>query len=170
MISAAAQYAVAAIAPPAYQAGPLDLLRRLGLVAVTRDWLSGWAKAFWTSDTIEGLRQPEPGCSDPTFVASHADVAGLSARALNALAETLAEPGDTANGFLISQSPDDRVHRFRFRPDIRWIADGIDFRMSTNAWRDMIGWIRAGTRERSAKHETAGCCSAILTRPWESRG
>ena len=156
MISAAAQYAVAAIAPPAYQAGPLDLLRRLGLVAVTRDWLSGWAKAFWTSDTIEGLRQPEPGCSDPTFVASHADVAGLSARALNALAETLAEPGDTANGFLISQSPDDRVHRFRFRPDIRWIADGIDFRMSTNAWRDMIGWIRAGTRERSAKHETGG--------------
>ena len=57
MISAAAQYAVAAIAPPAYQAGPLDLLRRLGLVAVTRDWLSGWAKAFWTSDDH---RRPPP--------------------------------------------------------------------------------------------------------------
>ena len=156
MISAAARYAVATLAPPAYRAGPIDLLRRLGLVAVTRHWLSGWAKAFWTSDAIEGLRQPEPGCSDPTFVASHADVAALSARTLNVLAEALAEPGDTASGFLISQLADDRIHRFRFRPDIRWSADGIDFRMSTNAWRDMIGWIRAGTRERSAEHETGG--------------
>ena len=158
MISAAAQHAVATVAPPAYQAGPLDVLRRLGLAAVTRDWLSGWANAFWPLDAVEGLRQPEPGCSDPTFVASHADVAGLSARALNALAEALVEPGEAASarGILISQSPDDREHRFRFRPDIRWVADGIDFRMSANAWRDMIGWIRTGTRERSPHHETGG--------------
>ena len=156
MISAAAKYAVAVIAPPGYRAGPLDVLRRLGLAAVTRNWLSDWAKAFWTSDAIEGLRQPEPGCSDPTFVGSHADVAGLSARALNALAERLAEPSDTASGFLISQSPDDREHRFRFHPDIRWVAEGIDFRMSANAWRDMFGWIRTGSRERSTEHETGG--------------
>ena len=156
MISAAAQHAVAVIATPAYQAGPLDVLRRLGLVAVTRDWLSGYAKAFWTSDAIKGLRQPEPGCSDPTFVASHADVAGLSARALNVLAETLVEPGAAASGILISQSPDDREHRFGFRPDIRWVADGIDFRVSANAWRDMFGWLRAGSRERSVEHETGG--------------
>ena len=32
----------------------------------------------------------------------------------------------------------------------------IDFRLSLNAWRDMTGWIRAGTRERSAEHETGG--------------
>ena len=156
MISSTAKHAVAVIAPPAYRAGPLDVLRRLGVAAVTREWLSGWAKAFWTSDAIEGLRQPEPGCSDPTFVASHADVAGLSARALNALAETLAQPDETASGFLISRSVDERDHRFRFRPDIRWAADGIEFRMSTNAWRDMVGWIRAGSRERSVEHETGG--------------
>ena len=28
--------------------------------------------------------------------------------------------------------------------------------MSTKAWRDINGWIRAGTRERSAEHETGG--------------
>ena len=156
MISAAAKHAVAVIIPPRYGAGPLDVLRRLGLVAVTREWLSGWAKAFWTSDALDGLRQPEPGCSDPTFVASHADVAGLTARALNALAEPLVQQDDTASGFLISQLPDDHSHRFRFRPYIRWAADGIDFRMSANAWRDMSGWIRAGSRERSVDHETGG--------------
>ncbi len=156
MISATAQHAVAVVAPSGYRAGPLDMFRRLGLAAVNRDWLGEWAKAFWTSDAIEGLRQPEPGCSDPTFVASHADVAVLSARALNALAEALDDAGDIASGFLICQSPDIREQRFRFRPDIRWVADGLDFRMSANVWRDMIGWIRAGARERSAEQETGG--------------
>ena len=156
MISATARHAVAALAPSGYRAGPLDVLRRLGIVAQTRGWLTDWAKAFWTSDAIHGLRQPEPGCSDPTFVASHVDVAGLSAQALNSLAETLAEPDDAASGFLISRSPDHRDHQFRFRPDIRWVADGVDFRMSQNAWRDMTGWIRTGTRQRSLEHETGG--------------
>ena len=156
MLSAAAQHAVAIVAPPRYRAGPLDVLRRLGLAAFNRNWLSDWARAFWTNAAIEDLCQPEPGCSDPTFVASHADVAGLSARALNAIAKSLAEGDETASGFLISQSPDHREHHFQFRPDIRWVAGGLDFRMSANAWRDMTGWIRAGTRERSAKHETGG--------------
>ena len=156
MISAAARHAVAALVPPAYRAGSLDVLRRLGIAALTREWLTDWAKAFWTTDVDAELRQPEPGCSDPTFVASHADVAGLSAQALNALAETLAEAGESASGFLISRSADHRDHRFRFRPDIRWLADGLDFRMSHNAWRDMTGWIRAGARQRSPEHETGG--------------
>ena len=156
MISATAHHAVAVLAPIGYRAGPLDALRRLGIAAIARDWLRDWAQAFWTREAIHGLRQPEPGCSDPTFVASHTDVAALSARALNALAQTLAEPDDAASGVLISSSPGHREHRFRFRPDIRWVADGIDYRVAGNAWRDMTGWIRAGTRERSAEHETGG--------------
>ena len=156
MLSSSAQHAIAVIAPSAYRAGPLDVLRRLGLAAFNRNWLSDWAEAFWTDDAVQGLRQPEPGCSDPTFGASHADVAALSAQALNAIATSLAEDSETASGFLISQLPDHRKHRFRFRPHIRWLAGGLDFRMSANAWRDMTGWIRAGTRERSAQHETGG--------------
>ena len=156
MISATAHHAVAVLAPIGYRAGPLDALRRLGNAAIARDWLSDWARAFWTREAIDGLRQPEPGCSDPTFVASHTDVAALSARALNALAQTLAEPDDAASGVLISCSPGHREHRFRFRPDIHWVADGIDFRVAGNAWRDITGWIRAGTRERSDEHETGG--------------
>ncbi|MDD9984619.1 MAG: patatin-like phospholipase family protein [Gammaproteobacteria bacterium] len=156
MISATAHHAVAVLAPIGYRAGPLDALRRLGIAAIARGWLSDWAEAFWTREAIDGLRQPEPGCSDPTFVASHADVAALSAQALNTLAQTLAQPDDAATGVLISRSLDLRKHQFRFRPDIRWVADGIDFRMSENAWRDITGWIRAGTRERTAEYETGG--------------
>ena len=156
MISATAHQAATVFAPAGYRAGPLDALRRLGIATIARDWLSDWAEAFWTREANDSLRQPEPGCSDPTFVASHADVAALSAQALNTIAQTVARPDDAATGVLISGSPDCREHRFRFRPDIRWVADGIDFRMAENAWRDMTGWIRAGTRERTAEHETGG--------------
>lgn len=156
MIGADARHAVAVLVPPGYRAGPLDALRRLGLAAIARDWLSDWAEAFWTADGIKGLRQPEPGCSDPTFVASHTDVAALSARALNAVAKTLVDPDDAACGTLISQSSEHREHRFRLRPDIRWTADGLDFRMSANAWRDLNGWIRTGARVRSPDDETGG--------------
>ena len=156
MISGDARHAVALITPSAYGAGPFDVLRRIGLAAISRDWLNDWVTAFWTSDTNESLRQPEPGCSDPTFVASHADVAGLAARTLNVLARRLEDGDDAATGFLIAQSPDQRDHHFRFQPDIRWVANDIDFRLSTHAWRDMSGWINTGTRERSPEHETGG--------------
>ena len=156
MLSASAQRALAVIAPTGYGAGPLDVFRRIGLAVFNRDWLSDWARAFWMSDAIDDLRQPEPGCSDPTFVASHADVASLSARSLNVIAKSLAEGQEAASGFLASKAPDRHEHHFRFRPDIRWVAGGLDFRLSANAWRDISGWIRAGTRERSAEHETGG--------------
>ncbi len=156
MVSATAREAVAVLASVGYGAGPLDVFRRLGISVMNRDWLSDWSKAFWTSHVNEDLRQPEPGCSDPTFAASHTDVAFLSAHALNSLAHSLAIQDDAAYGFLVSRSPHHRDHQFRYCPDIRWVADRFDFRMSQNAWRDMTGWIRAGTREWSAEHETGG--------------
>ena len=156
MVSANVQYAIAVTIPQGYHAGTLDVFRRLGLATMKRDWLKGWTDAFWSSDSIQHLRQPEPGCSDPTFIGSHTDVAVLSARVLNSFAKAFSEEGDHARGFLFSQVPEHTEHHFRFQPDICWTADGLDFRMSQNAWRDMSGWIRTGARERSLNHETGG--------------
>ncbi|MDE2833731.1 MAG: ThiF family adenylyltransferase [Bacteroidota bacterium] len=156
MLSAKAHIAAIVVVRSGYQAGPYDVYRRLGLAARNRDWLKEWADAFWSRDAVSDLRQPEPGCSDPTFVASHADVSSLSARAINAIAKALAADDECASGFLFEQSPEQRDHEFRFRRDICWMADGIDIRLSAAAWRDMYGWIQAGTRERSPDHETGG--------------
>ena len=156
MISGDAQRAVAVVAPPKYGSGPFDVLRRMGLSAIARDWLTPWAQGFWKGEASEALRQPEPGCSDPTFVASHADVATLAARSINALARALEKTDESATGVLLSQALEDREHRLAFRPDIRWAAEGIEFRLARNAWRDISGWIRAGARQRSADDETGG--------------
>ena len=156
MISADAQLALAVLSPPKYGSGPFDALRRLGLATMGREWLSPWAQAFWTSHASDSLRQPEPGCSDPTFVASHADVASLAAHATNVLAKALSQGGQSATGVLLSQSSEVRERCFRFSPDIRWAAEGIEFRVAETAWRDMDGWIRTGARQRSAEDETGG--------------
>ena len=156
MISADAQLALAVLSPPKYGSGPFDALRRLGLATMGREWLSPWAQAFWTSHASDSLRQPEPGCSDPTFVASHADVANLAAHATNVLAKALSQGGQSATGMLLSQSLEVRERCFRFSPDIRWAAGGIEFRVAETAWRDMDGWIRTGVRQRSAEDETGG--------------
>ncbi len=156
MISATAREAISVFAPVAYGAGMLDVLRRLGIATATRDWLTDWSNAFWAPEGLERLRQPEPGCSDPTFAASHADVSALSAKALNVLAESAADSTDAAHGFLISRLLEQRDHRFQFKPDIRWVADGVDIRVSQSAWRDVMGWIHSNARERSTAHETGG--------------
>ena len=157
MLSASAQYAVAAIAPSGYGAGPLDVLRRVGPLGNQPRLAKRLGQCFLDDRRPSMVSaSPSPGCSDPTFVASHADVASLSARALNAIAKSLVGEQEVASGFLFSQSPDQQQQHFRFRPDIRWVAGGLGFRLAANAWRDITGWIQAGTRERSAEHETGG--------------
>ena len=156
MISSTAQYAIATVIPPSYQAGTLDVFRRMGLATINRDWLKDWREAFWGTNADQSLRQPEPGCSDPTFIASHVDVAALTAQSLNLIAKALEDRNESASGFLISHSQNHRNHEFQFQPDIPWVMDGIGFRLSANAWRDMNGWIRSGARERTAEHETGG--------------
>ena len=156
MISADAQRAVAVLAPPGYGCGPLDVLRRLGLAATSKAELESWAEAFWTSEAAEFLRQPEPGCSSPTFVASYVDVASLAARTINAVAKALDENIESASGLLLQTAVEETGHCFRFEPSIQMTRDGVSFRLDQNAWRDIWGWIRQGARTRSAKYETGG--------------
>ena len=156
MISPDAQLALAVLCPPKYGSGPLDVFRRLGLAAFGRDWLNPWIQGFWANDAGEGLRQPEPGCSDPTFVASHADVAALAAQAINVIADALTKDHRSAIGAFLSRSQGAHEFRRQFAPHIRWLSDGIEFRLAANAWRDMRGWIRTGARQRTIEDETGG--------------
>ena len=150
MVSAAARHAVAALAPPEYRAGASGRAsasrhrgRNSGLVdRLGEGFLDLGPRRRSPPTRTRMFPIPPSWHRTPTWPA-------FQPKHSNAVAEALAEEDDAASGFLISRSPDNRDHQFRFRPDIRWVADGLDFRMSTNAWRDMTGWIRAGSRERS---------------------
>ena len=121
---------------------------------------------FWPlSSGSERLFQPEPGCSDPTFVGSAADVFGLSSTLLNVLSRWLAAGDDThARAFALS-SPS----RFD-KPSVpaefhfAWTRDrilddsqqGYQVRLSEAAEKALMGWIRTSRRRFGAAVETGG--------------
>lgn len=156
MLSAQAHHGVTSYAPANHPFATLDIYRRLGMKARTQG-RNPWVDAFWSQDSEEKARQPEPGCSDPTFVASHADVARLAAQMLNAIARSAAEQGSEAVGSLYSQEDQPGSgSSFRMPADITINTTDWQFRISDHAWRDMRGWIRSGARVRSPRDETGG--------------
>ncbi len=157
MISGEAKHGMMVIARPGYSGGTFDAMRRLGLAAKNRKWLRGWVDAFWCRDTSEPSRQPEPGCSDPTFVGSNVDVASLTSRMLNGLASEVSIESADATGLLICQDATKQKDEiFNFSPDICISSNGVEYRLSQTAWRDTCAWVASGGRERTPQDETGG--------------
>lgn len=136
----------------------LDLVRRLKLEACRKDNLAPFLEAFWPQAVAPETFQPEPGCSEPTFVGSDADIAALSARMLNAIAQALTTPASnhSANGwFCLATGP---LHAFSWPAD-HILADhgrGYSVRVCAHALREMQGWARRSSRVAGPDIETGG--------------
>ena len=91
-IDATAATALATLSTPDHSGATLDLVRRLKLEACRSDNLTPFVDAFWPQTPGRKTFQPEPGCSEPTFIGSDADIAALSARMINAIAHALTTP------------------------------------------------------------------------------
>jgi hypothetical protein len=141
-----------------------DLERRTKLALANASNGQDFLDEFWP---LPGRRhklfQPEPGCSDPTFVGSAADVQGLSAGLLNIASTWLAEPMTSARCCLIPaphaiRPPRPAIMQFSWPPD-RIITDhrhGFHIRCTQGAERDLNGWIRSSRRLRGPRVETGG--------------
>ena len=150
--------ALATLSMPDHPGGTLDLVRRLKLEACRRPKLTGPLKAFWPTATSSESFQPEPGCSEPTFIGSNADLAGLSARMLNAVASAIGEPrhSHTGAGWLAGSLG--TVFRFKWLPD-QVLSDegrGYSVRVCPHAVREMRGWARRSVRTAGPTIETGG--------------
>ena len=157
-IDGQAATALGTLSMPNHSGGTLDLVRRLKLEACRRPTLSKVLEAFWPESKAGERFQPEPGCSEPTFIGSNADLAGLSARMLNSIARAIATPSDchTGIGWLCEESGP--VYAFAWPPDhtLRDKGRGYSVRVSSHAAREMRGWARRSARTSGAKIETGG--------------
>ena len=149
---------IATLATPEHSGGPLDLIRRLKLEACRKAGLSTLRQEFWPAEPRGERFQPEPGCSEPTFVGSDADLAGLSARMLNAVARALGTPNSGHTGFgwiLEEQGP---LHTFAWTPDhvLAEKGRGYSVRVSLEALREMRAWARRSARAAGSAVETGG--------------
>jgi integrative and conjugative element protein (TIGR02256 family) len=144
-----------------------DLDRRLKIGFANSASGESFLDEFWPDHAVsDRLFQPEPGCSDPTFVGSAADMAILSSRMLNVLSEWL-DSGDFNHamgfGMRVSQTPSVTATA-PLEAEFRWPADevssdlqrGYQIRLSPAAKAQILTWMKKSERIRGKTIETGG--------------
>lgn len=161
-ISANASKGIATLNMPGSAFGPADLLRHTKVAAMTDTALADFAEAFWPTDQHEPGFQPEPGCSEPTFVGSSADTAFFASSFFNFAAATLRDDGDTqATAFFVGAPIGDgsmTSHVVELgQPSVHAEARyGYRVHLSHRAQSAIDSEIKSNARTGSAKDETGG--------------
>ena len=157
-IDSRAATGMATLSKSFHSGGPLDIVRRLKLEACRNSRLKHAHEGFWPESSTEARFQPEPGCSEPTFIGSNADLASLSGRMLNAVARSLSETDEqhTAVGWFVEESGP--THHFAWPRDYT-AQDQIGryaVRVSHAAVREMRAWAKRSARTTDPSVETGG--------------
>lgn len=158
-----AQNAMLLIAAADHSGGPLDIDRKLRLECYRRTELREFSEEFWPREPRSEIFQPEPGCSDPTFIGSCADVAMLAGAMLNLTAQELNAQSAPAVAHLLSQPVRLDAGPWTHKRFV-WPADqvleepssGYQVRLAATAWSEIKGWIAANDRTRGTEVETGG--------------
>ncbi len=165
MISGDADRGIVVISHREHTGGPLDVYLRTKIKLCKNLAFAPFTSAFFPEKDQTDLFQPEPGCSDPTFIGSGADVASLSGSMLNLASMEIARPTGSAAAFLVvepsrcgSQSADVGRAAFSWLPDTVCIDShkGYEVRLSAGAWLDMQATVEKSRRLKGEESETGG--------------
>ena len=145
-----------------HSGGPRDVARKAKLAACNRYYLNGFANEFWEQQIPF---QPEPGCSEPTFIGSQADVTALAGLMMNLCSKDLAGEGcETAFAHFVKQphalayGSEHSFASFAWPPDniVHDVETGYEVRISDSAWREIRAYINKSARIHGARVETGG--------------
>jgi integrative and conjugative element protein (TIGR02256 family) len=125
----------ATLALPGASGAGVDLLRRLAITASADPGLYDVLDDFFPDHPRGALFQPEPGCSDPTYVGSAADVAAVAGQLLNDALAVLSA-AEKADGMTFPQ---------RWATVVRAFTDG-----STRPSRQRLSWADDHVRREHA--------------------
>lgn len=161
IIGHTAQHALAAVAPRAYSGATVDVTRQIKLACGRRGELNGFLAEFWPDPPRTETFQPEPGCSDPTFTGSGAEVAALAATMLIRAAEDLGPDDGCAIGHLAAITPghkgaDQARLVFSSAQRIPGAGHDAEVRLARPAQAALSGWISRAAREQGPTSETGG--------------
>ncbi len=159
-----AQRGVATLAPRGYSGGGVDLLRKAKMSVLGATDLRPFADDFFPDPPRSTHFQPEPGCSEATFVGSHAEVTALAATLLTHALAILATPSDggpDGHAVLVDlglNSTPPLLRRLSWPKDVtvRDEAEDLDVRLSPVALAEMRAECRLMARRRSWRTETGG--------------
>lgn len=162
-----AQHAMAVLARTAHSGGPVDVVRRAKLELATKGTGRAFLDEFWPEKARHKLFQPEPGCSEPTFVGSAADIGLLAGAMLNSIAKDMnedsADHAETATAHFFAQpgvlpATAPSYLTFSWPPDHITADPEADYqiRISQSAWLEILAWISRNSRISGARIETGG--------------
>jgi hypothetical protein len=152
------------LAPRGYSGGGMDLLRKVKISALDTPELQPFADEFFPDPPRTAHFQPEPGCSEATFVGSHAEVSALTATMLtHALATLSAMPTCTPSGYAVLtdlglDSTPALVRRLSWPQDITLQdqAEGLEVRIAPAVLAEIRAECRLMVRRRTWRIETGG--------------
>ncbi|MGW3993195.1 ThiF family adenylyltransferase [Amycolatopsis sp. NPDC004772] len=145
-----------------------DILRRV-LLRARRTGMPEWQDViadFFPDPPRSGMFFPEPGCSEPTFVGSAADVTALAAGLFTAAVEDLAaeQAGEATMSAIAVRRPRVTNARRHVAEALAWPngvvrtdpGTGYDVRISAEAMAEIRAEVRRGRRVRGRDIETGG--------------
>jgi len=145
-----------------YSGGIMDAYRKALILVSKEPSLASYINAFYPyPGKREKLFQPEPGCSDPTFVGSAADSLALSSLMLNASTEVFSLNGESASARFVAQHQKEKnVPPASFT----WSSYGIctdqlrgyEIRISDDALNKISESINQNNRTNGSSVETGG--------------
>ena len=159
---------IATVSYPESSGAGADALRRLSLAARAdaTGALTEVVEDFFPDPPRTALFQPEPGCSDVTFVGAAADVVGLAGQLLTGILRALASDGDKDGMVaLVVRMPGaprgahaHGAQWFRWPNDVvlRTVGDQHEVRIAPAAVAEMRAETRRGARVRGDRVETGG--------------
>lgn len=146
-----------------YSGGVFDVTRKAKLAACGKLGLFEFLSEFWNNNAQTAPFQPEPGCSESTFVGSAADVVTLAGMMINMVARDLANMETAqATAHFISQpwlnTPENIGGHFTWESDKVLSAGGggYEIRIEQGAHEEMNTWIEKSGRTAAGINETGG--------------
>ena len=147
-----------------YTGGAVDLARKTKIEALKQGRLSRFLDDFWP-DVPPDFFQPEPGCSEPTFIGSHGEVMALVGMMLSKLGREITRDNSVAaSSHLFTASGVDigndelREWDFYLDPDIclREDFDGYAVKIAPQAFGQLQAWVRQSEKINGPLVETGG--------------
>lgn len=159
IIDAHAKHCLCVAVPENSNAGVWDAYQWLKWRLATEGSRNALISAFYSDQAGQNLFQPEPGCSDPTFRASAADIMSLASTTLNNACEVLQSEKSGAGIAISAPEVNGQTSGFSlFSPPefYETVAGEYRVRMSASIFAKAKAWIQQNNRLRSLSHETGG--------------
>ncbi|NQY87421.1 MAG: ThiF family adenylyltransferase [Colwellia sp.] len=143
---------------PSVKSGAIsDALRKSKIKALKTKNMGNYAKEFWPNQADFLNFQPEPGCSDPTFIGSSIDMMILVGRVMDLLGKSLVSAKSSSTHMLSKNPSEDKDFFLEHSEDlIVDLPDNYQVRFDRKVIKDIYKVISKSKRSGKKVCETGG--------------